>query len=1188
MHEVGATTPRHIGDAQLDDRYTAVSGQVLLGGIQALVRLMIEQRRLDAARGLNTGMYVSGYPGSPLGGLDKEIARARAHLQPLGVEFEPGVNEELAATAVAGTQLVAELPGHTRDGVTGFWYGKAPGLDRAADAIRHGNVSGTAHLGGAVALIGDDPICKSSTLPSSCEPMAESLMLPLLSPGNVAEIVELGLHAVAMSRAAGLWTAIKIVSDVADTSAVVQLRDPSELEIPLPPAESRGAPPVLLGLSSVAAEHDLMSRRLDLARDYGRRHRLNRIVFEPDRPRTALVAPGPAFAALRRALSQLGIGDAELEQLGIRLVKLGLVWPLHADDVRAFAAGVDELIVIEDKRPFVERQLRDLLYGVSDPPRVLGKRDADGRELIALSGTVDADQAARALARIFGDRLPERCAERVAGARERVRAGAQVPPLPIARTPFFCSGCPHNLSTRTPADQLVGAGIGCHSLIWVDGPGRRGQILGAPQMGGEGAQWLGMAPFTADRHYVQNMGDGTFHHSGSLAIRAAVAAGSQITFRLLYNDAIAMTGGQAAPGRMDVPELTHWLQTEGVKRVIITTEDVGSFDGTALAPGVSVRDRAQLQDALIELERVDGVTVLIHTDRCATEERRLRKRGKLPTPAQRVWINERVCEGCGDCGDKSSCLSVIPVATEFGRKTRIHQSSCTQDLACLDGDCPSFVVVTPAARDETPASAPVAPQPPGPLPEPVRRFDDGEHVVVRMPGVGGTGVVTVSQIVQMAALLQGRWSTGLDQTGLAQKGGPVISDVRLAPAADDGAPRAAGGEVDVLLGLELLGAVAPETLRTLDPARTIAVVNIHETATAAMVSDVAQSELPLADCVARVQASTVADEALFIDAGALAESLFGDHMPANVMMLGAAYQHGCLPLDATAIERAIELNGAAVERNLAAFAWGRAVAADPSGTLAAAAAFGSAGAAAAGRGAAVPAVPARLPRSVARRIDAGSPPAPLRALLWGRAAELCAYQDAAYARRYVDDVLEVLGAESDAGAPGRAPVTEAYARSLYKLMAYKDEYEVARLHLDAVQEARREVEFGPGAKVEVMLHPPLLRALGLDRKLGLPQAAARPLFTGLRAARRLRGTALDPFGATSLRRLERALVDEHRALTRRALMHLNEANADAVAEIAGLADLIRGYEQVKLRAVDRYRAAAVDQLRALAPGPKAS
>jgi indolepyruvate ferredoxin oxidoreductase len=1168
--EVSATRPP-LRDARLDDRYTADSGPVLMSGIQALVRLLIDQRRLDLGRGLSTGMFVSGYPGSPLGGLDKEIVRAREHLDPLGVEFEPGVNEELAATAVAGTQLVAELPGRTRDGVTGFWYGKAPGLDRAADAIRHGNVSGSDHLGGAVALIGDDPLCKSSTLPSSCELMAESLMLPLLAPGTVSEIVGLGLHAVAISRAAGLWTAVKIVSDVADGSSVVQLGN-AAAGIPSPPAGSRGGPPVLIGLGSVRAEHDLMSRRLGLARDYGREHALNRIVFEPDRPRLALVAPGPAFATLRRALAQLGIGDEdELERLGIRLVRLGLVWPLHADDVRAFAAGVEQLVVVEDKRPFAERQLRDLLYGEAGAPRVLGKRDADGGELIPLSGAVDADEASAALARVLGDRLGDRSSRRIP---EPSRSSTPAP-LPVARVPFFCSGCPHNLSTRTPEDQLVGAGIGCHALIWLDRPGRRGQILGAPQMGGEGAQWLGMAPFTCDRHYVQNMGDGTFHHSGSLAIRAAIAADSQITFRLLYNDAIAMTGGQPAPGRLGVPELVRWLDTEGVRQVIVTTEDVESFDGVALPPGASVRDRSQLQDALKELEAVDGVTVLIHTDRCATEERRLRKRGKLPTPAQRVWINERVCEGCGDCGDKSSCLSVVPVATEYGRKTRIHQSSCTQDLACLDGDCPSFVVVTPADLADRPARP--VPDPAGPLPEPHMRFDADQHVVVRMPGVGGTGVVTASQILQMAALLQGRWSTGLDQTGLAQKGGPVISDVRIGPAADDGAARAAGGEVDVLLGLELLGAVAPETLRTLDPARTVAVVNIHETATAAMVADVEQPPLPLQECVARVQQATVADEALFVDAGALSESLFGDHMPVNVMMLGVAYQQGCLPLDASAIERAIELNAAAVARNLRAFAWGRALAADPAGTLAAVAAAIRPAAAT------VPTPPpaAALPWSLARAIEAGSPPDSLGELLRMRAGDLCDYQDARYARRYVADVLCVLAAERRAGAPGLAPVAEAYARSLHKLMAYKDEYEVARLHLDAVERARREAEFGPGARPRVMLHPPLLRALGMRRKLGLPESTAQPLFTALRAGRRLRGTPLDPFGRTSLLRLERALVDEHRTLTRRALTQLRPATAGAVAEIAGLADMIRGYEQVKVRSVDRYRAAAAERLGAL-------
>src|SRR5450755_651054 len=451
---------------RLDDRYTAGGGRALMSGTQALVRMLIEQRHLDAGRGLNTGVFVSGYPGSPLGGLDREIVRARAHLDPAGIVFVPGVNEELAATAVNGTQLVAELPQHTRDGVVGFWYGKAPGLDRAADAIRHGNVSGTAHLGGAVALIGDDPLCKSSTLPSSCELMAESLMLPLFSPASVGDIVRLGLHAVALSRAAGLWTAMKIVSDVADASATIDLRDLGA-GIPEPPGVSRGAPPMLLGASSVAAEHDLMGARLEAAREYGRAHRLNRIVFEPREPRRALVAPGPAFAALRRALSQLGIGDPELEEMGIRLVRLELVWPLHADDVRAFAAGVQELIVVEDKRPFVERQLRDLLYGTTGAPPVLGKRDGEGRPLIELAGTVDAEAVGRALARHWGEAMPTAARARVAATRLRVRAAAAIP-LPMARTPFFCSGCPHNLSTQAADDQLVGVGIGCHALILVD------------------------------------------------------------------------------------------------------------------------------------------------------------------------------------------------------------------------------------------------------------------------------------------------------------------------------------------------------------------------------------------------------------------------------------------------------------------------------------------------------------------------------------------------------------------------------------------------------------------------------------------------------------------------------------------------------------------------------------------------
>jgi indolepyruvate ferredoxin oxidoreductase len=1158
--------PSGLLDLQLDDRYTSDTGRALMSGTQALVRLLIEQRRLDDARGLNTGAFVSGYPGSPLGGLDREIVRARGHLEPLGVVFEPGVNEELAATAVAGTQLVAQLPGRTRDGVTGFWYGKGPGLDRAADAIRHGNVSGTAHLGGAVALIGDDPLCKSSTLPSSCELMAESLMLPLFSPVGVADIVRLGLHAVALSRSAGLWTALKIVSDVADASTAVTFEDFAGV-IPPPPTESRGGPPMLIGLSSVAAEHDLMSERVQAAREYGREHRFNRVIHEPPVPRTALVAPGSAFATLTRGLAQLAIGPAELDALGVRLVCLELVWPLHRADVAAFADGVDEVVVVEDKRPFVERQLRDLLYGSGHAPSVLGSTDADGRPLIGMAGAVDADAVARALARLWADRLPEHVRRRRDDAGERVRAAAL--PIAPARTPFFCSGCPHNLSTLAAEDQLVGAGIGCHSLIWLDAPGRRGQILGAPQMGGEGAQWLGMAPFTEDRHYVQNMGDGTFHHSGSLAIRAAVAAGRPITFRLLYNDAIAMTGGQTPPGRLGVVDLVAWLTVEGVRQVIVTTEDVDSFRGAALPATATVRDRSQLAVAQQELAAVEGVTVLIHTDRCATEERRLRKRGRLPTPAQRVWINERVCEGCGDCGDASSCLSVVPVQTELGRKTQIHQSSCTQDLACLEGDCPSFLLVTPGER-----AVADPPAPPVDPPDPQARFAAGDHVVVRMPGIGGTGVVTVSQILQMAALLDGRWASGLDQTGLAQKGGPVISDVRIGATPDAGALRAAGGEVDVLLGLDLLGSVAPETLRTLDPVRTVAVVNVHETATAAMVTDPTITPPPLAAYVDQLETATL--QVRFLDAGAIAEALFADHMPANVIMLGAAYQHGCLPVSAEAIERAIELNGAGVDTNLSAFAWGRAAAAAPAAVAEALAARRTAPVRS-GLQAAAPPPPLR------RRIDAGDPGPALAALLHQRAGDLTGYQDVGYAGRYVDDVLLVLAAERSQGAPERTPITEAYARAMHKLMAYKDEYEVARLHLDTIERARMAAAFGPDATVEVLLHPPLLRALGRTHKLRL-RASARPLFTGLRAARRLRGTALDPFGHTALRRLERALVDEHRELTRAALARLTPETQDEVARIVGLTDLICGYEEIKLRNVERYRAAAAEALAALAAG----
>jgi indolepyruvate ferredoxin oxidoreductase len=851
--------------------------------------------------------------------------------------------------------------------------------------------------------------------------------------------------------------------------------------------------------------------------------------------------------------------------LGVRLVALDLVWPLHPDDIAIFCAGVAEVVVFEDKRAFVERQFREALYEQDQKPLLLGKRDRDGRAFVPLQGAVDSDVVSRLLGRLWADDLPEESRRLRDEAVTRVRSAARQ--LPMVRTPFFCSGCPHNLSTKAPKDQLVGAGIGCHALVALDPATTRGHLLGAPQMGGEGAQWMGMAPFTSDRHYIQNLGDGTFHHSGSLAIRAAVAAKLTLTYRLLYNDAVAMTGGQVATGRIGIADLTRWLEIEGVRRVIITTEDPESFANQSLSATSTVRHRDDLESAQRELAAIDGVTVLIHTDRCATEERRLRKRGKLKAPTKHVWINERVCEGCGDCGEKSSCLSVVPVSTVYGRKTQIHQSSCTQDFACIEGDCPSFMMITPAKKAPAPRepdrlALPVA------LPDPKPRFGTADSMLIRMPGIGGTGVVTVSQILQMAALLEGKWASGLDQTGLAQKGGAVISDIRIATTPSTGALRAASGEVDLLLGLDILGTVTADTLKTLDPRRSIAVINLHETATAAMVTDPTAPPIPLQEIIARLQCATQGEQLMALNAGYMAERLFADHMPANLIMLGAAYQHGCLPVSAAAIEEAIRINGAGAASNLVAFSWGRAAVVDRIATEEALA-FGATPAAA----------PTRVSDTVSHLV-AGFEER-LRAIVGLRATDLVDYQDLRYARRYLDAVREIAATEHASLHGESTEITEHYARNLYKLMAYKDEYEVARLHLDAVEQAKRAEIFGSGATAEVLLYPPALRRFGLKRKIRLRRTAV-PLFRILRATRRLRGTALDPFGPAEVRRLERTLVPEYRALVREAITHLRPDTLAQVVAIASLPDLVRGYEGIKVANVARYREAADSALATLA------
>jgi indolepyruvate ferredoxin oxidoreductase len=1173
-----AGRPRGDGDARppkpkrpgvsLQDKYLLEDGRILLTGVQGLVRLPLDQHRADRRRGLHTGTMISGYQGSPLGGLDLEIQRNGKLIDEHHVRHVPGLNEELGATSAWGSQLAADLPGAGYDGVLAMWYGKAPGLDRAADSLRHGNFVGVSRTGGALAVVGDDPSCKSSTIPSASESMLASLHMPVFFPGNVQEVLDLGLHAFACSRASGLWSGFKITTNVADAVGTAEVA-PDRVTPVLPDLGYEHQPHgKLLAPASLEMERTLLGVRTDLALAYARENGVNRIEGAGD-AWLGIVAPGKAYYDLRHALRSLGLDDRTLDRAGVRLLKLELVWPLEPDIARNFARGLEEILVAEEKGPFVETQLKETLYGTANAPRIVGKRDERGERLLPAELDLDADVIARAVAARLRTRVQLDSVE--ARLRKLAEIEGRPTALPMAqRTPFFCSGCPHNSSIKAPDGTLVGGGIGCHTMVLLN-PEGKGEITGITQMGGEGAQWIGMAPFTEDRHLVQNLGDGTFHHSGSLAIRAAVAAGVNITYKLLYNEHVAMTGGQAIEGQLNVPDLTRVLELEGVRRIIVTAEDTGRYKGVELAGIAELRDRRELLASQRELAQVEGVTVLIHDQECAAELRRKRKRGKAPEPSERIWINERVCEGCGDCGQKSSCLSVIPIDTEFGRKTQIHQASCNKDYSCLEGDCPSFLTVVPGERAKrgTPALE-------AKLPEP-ERLASADDFAVRMMGIGGTGVVTVNQVLGMAALIDGLHVSGLDQTGLSQKGGPVVSDLRISREPLASASKTPAGSIDLYLGFDLLGAASETNLVTTEPERTVAVVSTHAVPTGRMVVDVNERFPELAAQLDRIDATTRAEHNLYLDAQMLSERLFGDHMMSNTLALGAAFQRGMVPVSAEALEQAIRLNGAAVDKNLAAFAWGRAVVAAPDAVE---------------RATHPPeaVVPARELSTGERELvelagngDQGE----LRHLAEVRVPELVAYQDEAYACRWAELVRRAHVAEQER-TPGHTELTEAVARQLFKLMAYKDEYEVARLHLDAVEQAKLRSEFGDDVKVAFNLHPPLLRAMGLERKLKLGEWFV-PAFRSLRRMRRLRGTRLDPFGRAEVRRVERELIVEYEELVSEALTLLTPDTHDTAVELFELPDLIRGYEDIKLRNVALYRKRAEAirrRLRAGKPAPQ--
>ncbi len=1130
-----AQTPRPY---ELADRFRLEQGRVFLSGVQAVARLPIDQLRHDRRLGLTTAAFASGYQGSPLGMFTEELRRASGAVDDLPIVIRPAVNEELAATAVMGSQLAMTLDDASYDGVVGVWYGKGPGFDRSSDAIRHAVFAGTSVHGGVVAVVGDDPAAKSSTLPSSSDATMVDLHMPVLFPGDVQEAVDLARHAVALSRSCGLWAGLKLVTAVADGTGTVEVH-PDRVRAVAPVVEVNGEPfrphpnGRLITPYTLDMEREFQEVRWPLARRYGVDNQLNRVVVQTADDWIGIAASGHTFHEVREALRVIGLAsDDDLRAAGVRLFQLLMPVPLEPQQVREFAAGLDEVLVVEEKNPTLEQAITSSLYSGTHHPRVVGRRDEHGQLLVHGHGTLDVD----ALLSPLHARLAPRLGNRLRPIEELIEPKRPRIPLTVNRAPFYCSGCPHNRSTRAEPGTLVGGGIGCHAMVAMMDSERVGDLVGLTCMGSEGAQWIGMAPFVGRDHIVQNLGDGTFFHSGSLAVRAAVAAGVDITYKLLYNGTVAMTGGQDAEGQMSVPDVADLLLLEGVARVIVTSDDPDRYSAGAFGPGVDVWDRSRFDEAQRVLSEIRGVTVHIHDQACAAEVRRGRSRGTIATPGFRVVINERVCEGCGDCGDKSNCLSVQPVDTAWGRKTRIHQTSCNFDFSCMQGDCPSFATVTVDPTERSNEQRPATPiELPAPHP-PIVRTDD---FTVRLTGIGGTGVVTVSQIIATAAMLAERHVRGLDQTGLSQKAGPVVSDVRISSDEAALSNHANLSGIDCLLGFDLLVAASDSNLSGARPERTVMIASTDSVPTGQMVTQPDVAPPAGAVLVDRVEQVTRGTANRYLDAAGLANGLLGSTTSANIVLVGAAVQAGALPLPPDAVERAITLNGVAVESNLAAFRWGRAWV-DDAATVESAAG-----------------------------LESAPPIETVDELVDRLADDLVGYQSVAYARRFRRVVADAAAAEGRVDSESSS-FTEAVAINLHKLMAYKDEYEVARLLLDDSARASYEAVGGASTTVTYHLHPPMLRALGIERKLKLQRTAA-PALRALRASKRLRGTAFDPFRWAEVRQVERAMIPEYIDAVHTMQRRLTSENLEDSIEIASLPQTVRGYEGLKLRRADAYR-----------------
>jgi indolepyruvate ferredoxin oxidoreductase len=1132
----------------LDDKYVATQGRVYLTGIQALVRLMLVQRQRDAAAGLNTAGFVSGYRGSPLGGLDEALWKAKSHLEAQHVKFQPGVNEELAATAVWGTQQV-HLVGDARyDGVFALWYGKGPGVDRCGDVFKHMNFVGTAKHGGVLLVAGDDHGAYSSTLPHQSDHLFSASMIPVLYPCNVHEYLELGLHGIAMSRYSGCAVGFKALADTVESSASIDA-DLSKPEIVLPadfPMPAGGLNTRLssdtLGTQARKQEALMQDYKIYAALAYCRANKLNRTMIDAPNAKLGIVASGKSYMDVLEALEELGISEKNAAEIGIRVFKVAMPWPLEPNGIREFARGLDEILVVEEKRQMVEYQLKEQLYNWQPDvrPRVIGKFDeagewvhSRGEWLLPAKGDFSVAQIARVIAsRIARFHQSDLIKARLTflDAKEAVlQKAVDTPPRPA----WYCSGCPHNTSTKVPEGSLALAGIGCHVMATAIYPEHNKTMT---QMGGEGVTWIGQAPFSKREHVFANLGDGTYFHSGLLAIRAAVAANVNITYKVLYNDAVAMTGGQPIDGTLTVPMIAQQLAGEGIGRIAVVTEDLDRYsDRSALPSMVTLNDRRDLEAVQKELREVKGVSVLIYDQTCAAEKRRRRKKGEYPVSTRRVMINEAVCEGCGDCGVQSNCTSILPLETEFGRKRMIDQSSCNQDFSCVKGFCPSFVTVEGGTPRKSRLGKSAKDADFGALPDPVLPQAGAAPYNILITGIGGTGVITVGALLGMAAHLEGKGASALDMTGMSQKNGAVTSHVRIAASpADIRAQRIATGEADLILGCDMLTAGAQDAISKTRPGRTVAVINTHEQPTGHFAQQ-ADWEFPEARIRALID-EAVDNKAHFVEGTRIATALMGDSIATNLFMLGFAFQKGLIPLAEASIARAIELNGVAIEANKQAFLWGRRAAVDL--------------------------------QKVERVASPGQPvvvqlPQRLDKLVERRVGFLTAYQNAAYAERYREFVERVRDAEAKLGR-GDA-LAKAVAKYLFKLMSYKDEYEVARLHTDPAFAQRLKDTFEGNYTVKYNLAPPLLAKRDAQGRLVKAEYGAwmRPAFALLARLKFLRGSALDVFGYSGERRVERQLIEEYRASVGAALSRLDEKNLAQAVELASLPEHIRGFGHVK-------------------------